>query len=169
MHFIDTLLAVEIFHHRIGAPVAASPRLLPGRREPLRKLSQQLYELARESAGSAEGARDLAVCRAALCLEELAEWLEAQAEGNLVKAADNWADRLVVLLGDAVVSGLPAEGLFLATQRSNMTKALQVTTGIGKAVKLAGFEPPRIEDVLREAANGNGPRNHLATATFNVS
>ncbi len=34
MHFIDALLAVEIFHHRIGAPVADSPRLLPGRREP---------------------------------------------------------------------------------------------------------------------------------------
>ena len=90
--------------------------------------------------------------RAAMAIEELAEWLLAHANGDLVAAADAWADRAYVLFGDAVAAGLPAAELFAEVHRSNMTKEL-VADGTGKARKGAAYRPPELAAILESASN----------------
>ena len=141
--------AVEQFHERIGAPVADKPQLLAGRPSSASRLGTQVLNLAKLAARESEGRDDPVLNRAALALEEMSEWLQAHAEGDLTAAADAWADRLYVLLGDAVATGLPVEELFEATHRSNLTKAQGVTTGVGKAVKLDGYTKPNVGACLK--------------------
>lgn len=93
---------------------------------------------------------DLLLLRLSLALEELAEWLMAHATGDLVGAADAWADRIYALLGDAVATGLPASQLFEAVHASNLSKSPPTTSG-GKAVKGPDYVPPNIATVLRRA------------------
>lgn len=139
---------VRSFHERIQAPIAEKPTLLA--RHPGKALgaSIQVGKLATEFAQIADGDKDLLLCRAAMELEELSEWLLAHAQSNLVGAADALADRLYVLLGDAVATGLPIAELFLAVHESNMSKLNAVHTGLGKGVKGRDYEGPRIADVL---------------------
>jgi predicted HAD superfamily Cof-like phosphohydrolase len=146
---------VRQFHQHIGAPIAAKPQLLSGSRKEAWWLAgkiENLGRLARRGAGS-----DAFLARLALALEELAEWAMAHANQDLVAAADAWADRTYVLLGDAVACGLPAQELFEEIHRSNMTKQYGVRTGMGKAYRGTGYEPPRIRDVL-EAHHDRDPR-----------
>ncbi len=81
-------------------------------------------------------------------LEELAEWLLAHGNSNLVGVADAIGDRFYLLLGDTVATGLPLEELFKAVHVSNMSKLAAVHTGIGKAVKGADYIRPKIADLL---------------------
>ncbi len=85
--------------------------------------------IANELSREADGEKDMVLCRAAMVLEELAEWLYAHANPNLVKAADAIGDRLYVLLGDAVATGLPLEDLFIEVHRSTMSKLSSVHCG----------------------------------------
>ena len=148
MELNEARLFVELFHRRIGAPVADKPQLLAGRQSSASRLGIQVHNLAKLAARESEGREDPLLNRAALALEEMAEWLMAHAEGDLTAVADAWGDRFYVLLGDAVETGLPVEDLFAATHRSNFTKAFGVTTGVGKAVKLDTYEPPKIVECL---------------------
>lgn len=166
MELSEARHCVEQFHKRIGASIADRPQLLAGRPLSASRLGTQVHNLAKLAARESEGRDDAVLNRAALALEEMAEWLQAHAEGNLTAAADAWADRLYVLLGDAVATGLPIEELFETTHRSNMSKAQGITTGLGKAVKLPGFEQPQIEKALREATSGRRINNQLTSATL---
>ena len=82
--------------------------------------------------------------RLALALEELAEWLEAHANGDLVAAADAKGDRLYMMLGDAVSAGMPGAAIFKEIHRSNMTKAAQLAKPDGKAFKQGTYARPRL-------------------------
>ena len=82
-----------------------------------------------------------------MALEELAEWITAHTQGDLISTADAWADRAYVLFGDAVAAGLPAAELFAEVHRSNMTKELD-SAGTGKAVKGPMYQPPNIWQAL---------------------
>jgi predicted HAD superfamily Cof-like phosphohydrolase len=82
-----------------------------------------------------------------MTLEELAEWLRAHAQQDLTAAADAIGDRLYLLLGDAVASGLPLTEIFRTVHSSNMTKM----TGVGKAVKGRSFRRPEIAAILEKA------------------
>lgn len=146
---------VRSFHQRIQAPIATRPTLLA--RHPGKALGAtiQVGKLAAEFAQIADGGKDLLLCRAAMELEELSEWLLAHAQSNLVSAADALGDRLYLLLGDAVATGLPLADLFLEVHRSNMSKLSTVHTGLGKGVKGPNYERPRIAEVL---AQFRGPR-----------
>jgi len=141
---------VRSFHERIQAPIATKPTFLA--RHPGKALGAtiQVGRLATEFAQIAEGDKDLLLCRAAMALEELSEWLFAHAQANMVSAADALADRLYLLLGDAVATGLPLGELFLAVHESNMSKLSTVHTGLGKGVKGPGYERPRIAGVLTQ-------------------
>ncbi|MGM0488023.1 MAG: phosphoribosyl-ATP diphosphatase, partial [Planctomycetota bacterium] len=72
--------------------------------------------------------------------------------GDLVGAADAWADRAYVLFGDAVASGLPAGELFAEVHRSNMSKDL-VADGTGKATKGTNYRPPNLVSILEAAGH----------------
>lgn len=145
----DAANCVRQFHTKIGAPVADAPTLLPSDSEAAASLAGRLQDLAAKTmAGSSDA--DVLSRRAVIQLEELAEWLTAHAERDLVAAADAWADRAYVLFGDAVATGLPTVGLFTEVHRSNMTKEPDSAI-TGKAVKGKAYQPPKIRRVLRDA------------------
>ena len=146
MSLTETVRLVRQFHRHIGAPIADKPRLLPGKPKQADFIGARianLGRLARRGAGN-----DPFLERLALALEELAEWAMAHAEQDLVAAADAWTDRVYVLMGDAIACGLPAQELFEEVHRSNMTKQYGVRTGVGKAYRGTGYEPPRIREIL---------------------
>ena len=85
--------------------------------------------------------------RALMAIEELAEWIEAHLEGDRVAAADAIGDRLYVLLGDAVATGLPVLEIFDEVHQSNMTKRRQEQS-TGKGVKGKDFRSPNLQSHL---------------------
>ena len=143
---------VRTFHQRIGAHVSTQPMLLPCRQHAARWLALQIRDLIHVATEGSDGATDLLLSRLAMTLEEIAEWLEAHADQDIEAAADAWADRAYLLMGDAVAAGLPGGQLFEEVHRSNMTKAPGIVTGTGNAVKQGTYEPPRITRIL----DGNG-------------
>jgi predicted HAD superfamily Cof-like phosphohydrolase len=139
---------VRLFHQRIKAPIAATPQTL--KCEPASALlySQRLSQLAKEVTGAANGTSDVLLSRLAMTLEEVSEWLAAHAQGDLVAAADALGDRLYLLLGDAVATGMPLPEIFEAVHTSNLSKLPGVTTGMGKGVKGASYRRPELAKLL---------------------
>jgi predicted HAD superfamily Cof-like phosphohydrolase len=146
---LDEVIAmVRSFHRQIQAPIAEAPRLLPGHADKTWAAAELVGKLAEELTRKSDGEKDLVLCRAAMMLEELAEWLRAHARQDLAAAADAVGDRLYLLLGDAVAGGLPLTEIFCSVHASNMTKMTGVRTGLGKAVKGSAFRRPKIEAIL---------------------
>lgn len=145
MQIDDAIQAVRAFHEKTASPIADRPRLLPGGKDQAEALARQLLVVKSEIQTDGD---NLLLQRAAMAIEELAEWLQAHANGDLVTAADAWADRAYVLFGDAVATGLPAAALFAEVHRSNMTKE-PVAGGSGKARKGPGYTPPDLRTILR--------------------
>lgn len=144
MQIDDAIQAVRIFHERTASPIADHPRFLPGGKDRAEALARQLLVVKSEIQADGD---NLLLQRAAMAIEELAEWLQAHAKGDLIAAADAWADRAYVLFGDAVAAGLPAATLFAEVHRSNMTKD-PVAGESGKARKGPGYTPPNLQKVL---------------------
>ena len=137
---------VREFHRKMRAPVSGAPRLLPGTPSHVRRAAEAVHELG-EQIGREAVEQDVVLNRAAMVLEELAEWLEAHSRSDLIAAADAWADRAYVLFGDAVAAGLPTERLFNEVHRSNMTKDCGPIDS-GKAEKGLRYRPPELGRVL---------------------
>ena len=144
MQIDDAIQAVRAFHERTASPIADRPRLLPDGKVGAEALARQLLAIKANIHANDD---NLLLQRAAMAIEELAKWLQAHARGDLVAAADAWADRAYVLFGDAVAAGLPAAALFAEVHRSNMTKE-PVAGGSGKARKGFGYSPPDLETIL---------------------
>ena len=138
---------VRKFHRQIGAPVIDSPALLACQAESATEMAVAIRGLLTRYRDMAGDGSDL-LSRLCLDLEELAEWVEAHAAGDLVAAADAWGDRLYVLLGDAVATGLPANAIFEEVHRSNMTKTVAKVGNLGKGTKAVAFRPPRLREIL---------------------
>jgi len=166
MNLQDAQKMVADFHQHIRTTIADEPQLLPCRSHAARWLAMQIEGLARTAAQGVDGTMDLLLSRAAMSLEELAEWLTAHADNDLVAAADAITDRCYVLIGDAVATGMPLADLFAEVHRSNMTKLRGVTNGNGKAVACVGthrsceqsasntFRKPDIASVLNRSLAG---------------
>ena len=146
MSLTEAVKSVRQFHRHIGAPIADKPQLLPGKPKAADFIGARIEQLGRLARRRADN--DPFLERLALALEELSEWAMAHAEQDLVAAADAWADRAYVLMGDAIACGLPAQELFSEVHRSNLTKMYGVRTGVGKAYRGTGYEPPRIREIL---------------------
>jgi predicted HAD superfamily Cof-like phosphohydrolase len=140
---------VRQFHREMELPVASFCTLLRCDGNAAAAWGDQILELAGQTAAVGATSGDLLLSRVALALEELGEWVLAHRQGDLAAAADAWADRAYVLLGDAVAAGLPTSALFDVVHRSNMSK--QPTPGGGKPRKGAEFTPPDVRMVLRRA------------------
>lgn len=145
MNLTNALDMVRTFHKHIGAPAADAPCLLACSPTNAKCLAVDLLKLS--LVASQNG--DQLSTRLAMALEELSEWLFAHAQGDLVAAADAWADRLYVLLGDAVAAGMPGEELLSEVHHSNMTKESK-TDWPGKGVKGTAYQPPDIRRILKE-------------------
>ena len=143
----DAIDKVREFHRQIGAPVSSSPTLLPCNQEDAEEIGNQLRGLATTCRHMTQSAGDLP-SRLSLALEEMAEWTEAHASGDLVAVADAWGDRMYVLLGDAVATGLPGPAIFDEVHRSNMSKDLGSAADTGKGVKSDRFVPPDLAKLI---------------------
>lgn len=77
-----------------------------------------------------------------MAIEELAEWIEAHCHQDEAAAADAIGDRLYVLLGDAVATGLNVESILDDVHRSNMGK-VAINPQSGKAIKGDRYQPPK--------------------------
>ena len=143
---------VRRFHEQIRAPIAATPQAL--KCDPASALiySDRLMQLSKEVADEANGTTDVLLSRAAMTLEEIAEWLAANGKGDLPAAADALGDRLYLLLGDCVATGLPLARIFAAVHQSNLSKLPGVTTGWGKGVKGSRYQRPDLATLLAECA-----------------
>lgn len=137
---------VTQFHQQIGEVVAESPRLLQHSEDLDHNLANSLREVL-SAYDREDEPRTQLMRRALMAIEELAEWIEAHNDDNLVAAADAWADRMYLLLGDAVATGLPAESLQDEVHLSNMTKAA-ANERTGKGTKTSEFQSPDIQELL---------------------
>ena len=145
----QALEAVAEFHRHIGEVVASAPNLLDGSPERAGRLAGELRSLG-------TGYRDCAdplIRRALLAIEELCEWLEAHQQESRVEALDAAADRLFVLLGDVVATGLPVEEAFRIVASSNLSKQAGQRSSAGKGIKAEGFEDPKRQ--LAQLLNGS--------------
>lgn len=143
----DCLVDVAQFHEHVASPVCASPRTLPCNRVSAALFAARLSDLAKELAEDADG--DVLLKRASFAIEELGEWVIAHAEGDLVGAADAIGDRLYVLFGDAVATGMPLSAIFQEVHRSNMTKCQQPQSSAGKGAKGSKYLAPNIAGLLQ--------------------
>ena len=142
----DALDSVRQFHATMNAPVSSTPTLLACDKTAAAVLAERVDALATETMANAP-ADDVLLRRASMALEELAEWLTAHAQGDLIDASDAWADRCYVLIGDAVAGGLPAVELFAEVHHSNMSKEPDPLR-TGKAIKGPAYQPPDIRKAL---------------------
>lgn len=90
--------------------------------------------------------------------EELREFIEAHAAGDLVGCADALADLVYVALGTAHFMGLPFDEVWAEVQRSNMEKRPwregdpvkpRASATAFEVVKPAGWTPPDVAGVVR--------------------
>lgn len=91
--------------------------------------------------------------RIKLLLEEVAEYLEAEADSDKVEIADALADIHYIAAGTEDVYGFPGEAIFTEVHRSNMSKFKNGTTAIfdkyGKLTKSENYSPPDIAILLK--------------------
>lgn len=91
--------------------------------------------------------------------EELAEFVEASSQQDLVKAADALIDLAYVVHGTALMMGLPWDKLWAEVHRANMQKVRATDPMASKrgsvldVVKPVGWEPPNHHQHLENAAS----------------
>jgi predicted HAD superfamily Cof-like phosphohydrolase len=88
-----------------------------------------------------------------LLLEELEEYADAAADGDLVEVADAIGDMLYVLIGTAIRHGVQnkMEDIFNEIHRSNMSKledGKPIYNESGKVMKSSTYSPPNIKFLL---------------------
>jgi predicted HAD superfamily Cof-like phosphohydrolase len=92
------------------------------------------------------------VMRRSLIREEMAEYLQAELDDDLVGIADALADLVYVAIGAAITYGIPFDAVFKEVQRSNMSKLNEEGKPIyrddGKVLKGKNFTEPDIAGIL---------------------
>ena len=88
--------------------------------------------------------------RVRLISEEWAELCKAHAFGDLASFADGLVDLAWVVLGTAVVAGLPFDALWAEVRRANMDKKGSSLDASGKFTKPLGWKPPDIAGILEQ-------------------
>ena len=122
---MDVQQKVSEFHEAFGAPVGKKPELIPIERAALR------YDLIQE---------------------ELSEFADEIATGNLVGIADALGDLAYVVYGAAVEYGIQLDEVIREIHASNMSKlgddGEPVYRADGKILKGPGYWAPRLDVVL---------------------
>ena len=91
-----------------------------------------------------------------LVQEEYKEYLEAVIAQDLVGITDALADIIYIAYGVAIAHGIDMRPIFAEVHKTNMAKEGGGTREDGKILKPEGWEPPRIEELLREQGRGEG-------------
>lgn len=87
--------------------------------------------------------------RVELIQEELDEFAEALADGDIVEAIDALGDLLYVVYGAGIAMGVDLEPFVDEIHASNMSKAGGGVRPDGKILKGPNYRPPDIAGVLR--------------------
>lgn len=93
---------------------------------------------------------DVAELRRDLIVEETEELFRAMERRDLAGVADALADLLYVVYGTAVSFGIDIRPVFAEVHRANMAKTGGGMRPDGKVLKPAGWQPPRIVEVLEQ-------------------
>ena len=120
---IDYLGIVKEFHKAFDLPMGNQPQLL--------NTQEQFANRLR------------------LILEELSEYCEAVAKGDVVSIADGLADLLWVVFGTVVEHGLPMDKIFRQVAKSNMSKVDGYKDSSGKWVKPDNYKPVDLSWLLK--------------------
>ncbi|MDN3352165.1 MazG nucleotide pyrophosphohydrolase domain-containing protein [Actinomadura sp. DC4] len=111
------------------------------------------FGVHRNDAPTADVPAEVAALRIRLLAEEVGEYAEAVADGDLVGIADALADIVYVAYGAAVTYGIDLDAVLAEVHRSNMTKADEdgrvIRRKDGKVLKSARYTPPDVAAVLR--------------------
>lgn len=99
---------------------------------------------------SPEGIRADQQLRVALIEEEADELVAALQANDTIAAADALADLAYVIIGAAVLWGIPLAEVFDEVHRSNMSKVGGGKREDGKILKGPNYSPPDIASILRE-------------------
>lgn len=122
---------IAAFHRRFALPGPDAPALLPN--------------------------EELTTFRVGFMKEELQEFEDAHAAGDLAEAADALIDLVYVAMGTAYMMGLPWDELWNDVQRANMTKVRALVASDSKrgttydVVKPPGWVPPQGAKILERA------------------
>jgi len=117
-----------------------------------------LEQLAKEARQSIEyhGAEGCRHIRVGLMAEEVAEYLGAEYDSNLVEVADGLGDIGVIADGTALSYGIPLDDVRREIHRSNMSKldsnGKPIKRSDGKILKSERYSPPDIAAILRAAS-----------------
>ena len=85
-----------------------------------------------------------------MSLEETIEWLQSHLDQDLLGSADAIGDRMYVLLGDAVASGMPLQQIVEEIHRSNMSKSKSPDGKLGKADKSSEYVKPDLNFIVQK-------------------
>jgi predicted HAD superfamily Cof-like phosphohydrolase len=112
----------------------------------------QAFSLPRAALPSADVPASLAQLRVDLLVEEVGEFADATAAGDVVGLADALADIVYVAYGAAITYGIDLDAALREVHRSNMSKLDEdgrpVYREDGKVLKSARYTPPDIGSVL---------------------
>ena len=134
-------LQVAEFHEKFGAPIGERPANVSFPRAQLRArlILEETVETVVALVGTS-GARRL--------FSELS--LTNYHTPSLVEVADGMCDTLYVVHGAAIEMGIDLAPLFDEVHRTNMAKEGGAIRADGKILKPAGWQKPRIAELLRE-------------------
>jgi len=144
------------FHEAVGHPVQTEPRLPRLSVEPLELAEPMLaisaLECLADKAKEKGGDRYL---RIGLMAEEMAEYLNAELDSDLVAIADALGDIGVIADGTALAYGIPLDDVRKEIHRANMSKLGEDGKPIlredGKVLKGPNYTPPDIRAVIKGA------------------
>lgn len=143
---------VEAFHQKndVSAPQRIGEFEDVDVTHALKRITTLLHNEAKALQHMLANTEDKRALRAHLAAEELAEQFGAMADGDEEGVLDALADRLYILIGDAVTFQLPIAEAFVEVHRSNMTKQRQPNDEHGERVRDKGpdYEPPRLGEIL---------------------
>lgn len=114
--------AYREYHHRLGKPIAAEPRLLSGDRSKALDVAEAIRALSKKANDLLPGpGLGESIVQG---LDLLAEWAQAHGEDRLNEAVAAWCFRLGQLLGEGLEAGLPIAEL-LEQERDDCLDALK--------------------------------------------
>jgi len=111
------------------------------------------FDLPRRKLPTADLAASLTNLRITLLTEEVAEYIDAASEADLVGIADALADIVYVVYGTAVTYGIDLDRVMSEVHRSNMSKLDKTGKPLiredGKVIKSDQYFPPDVAGVLK--------------------
>jgi predicted HAD superfamily Cof-like phosphohydrolase len=145
---------VEEFHRSFNLPVGEKPALSLFDKDKEQMLPHlRNCRQALEGTSQIEGTVGLRALRIKLLLEEVAEYIVAELDNDLVGIADALTDIHYIAAGTEVAYGIPGSDIFKYIHANNMSKlgldGKPIYRADGKVIKPDNWIAPSIEEFLK--------------------